>query len=427
MDQDARPRLNVFGYFSARRGLGIAARSYLRALLDAGADVHAVDVPVEGGAEATDTIDARVEIHAADRPAPHGVDLFVMNPYAYRRFVTKRPRPRSLASRRERPRVVLPFWELGDLPPSWIPILSNVDGVIAPTEFVRHTILRSVDRVPVRYGPLPLRWPSELSDPRMRARRDASSAGATAGGRRPVTFLTSFDYASEVVRKNPLGVIEAFRRAFPGRDDVRLVVKSIDSVPRPETAGYRADLKRRIDGDARVRVLDRSLSHERVQRLLLEADVYVSLHRAEGLGLGMLEAMALGKPVIATGWSGNLDYMTEDDACLVDHRLVPVRGVTHPAYVPDNLAPGARWAEPDLDHAAAWMRRLADDPLLRRRIGRRAARAARLRTDPTPFVREVTALVGRITESAPARLRGTARSRPPREHAPSGSGARRTG
>ena len=427
MKHEPRLRINMFGFFSARRGLGIAARSYLKALVAGGADVHAVDEPVEGGAEATDSIDPDLILHRANEPVPHDVDLFVMNPYAYRRFVTSRPR--AVGRRRERPRLVLPFWELGELPPSWIPILSSVDGVLAPTEFVRHTILRSVDRVPVRYGPLPLQWPGEQAGEwpsrRCLVRNAPVRQDRTTG--RPVTFLTSFDYASEVVRKNPLGVLEAFRRAFPGRDDVRLVLKSIDSVPRAETTGYRAEVRRHIDGDPRVRVIDRSMPHERVQRLIRDSDVYVSLHRAEGLGLGMLEAMALGKPVIATGWSGNLEYMTEEDACLVDHRLVPVRGVTHPAYVPDNLAPGARWAEPDLDHAASWMRRLADDPTLRTRIGRRAVRAARARMDATPFRRELRALVERITAVPTGSLRETSRSRPRRERAPSGSGGRRTG
>jgi len=133
-----------------------------------------------------------------------------------------------------------------------------------------------------------------------------------------------------------------------------------------------AALRERAAADPRVRLVDRVLEYRAMLSLIASADVFVSLHRAEGLGLCLLEAMALGRPVVATGWSGNLDYMDDRNSCLVDCDLVPVRGATHPAYASANLAPDARWAEPRLDHAATWLARLARDARLRRRIGARA-------------------------------------------------------
>jgi len=115
-----------------------------------------------------------------------------------------------------------------------------------------------------------------------------------------------------------------------------------------------------------------------VLALSASCDVYVSLHRSEGLGLNLLEAMSLGKPVITTAWSGTMDFTGEEDSCLVGYDLVPVVA-SHPAYRPDAIGPGQMWAEPRLDEAAHWMRRLADDAELRARIGGRALAAMEAR------------------------------------------------
>lgn len=105
-------------------------------------------------------------------------------------------------------------------------------------------------------------------------------------------------------------------------------------------------------------------------------DAYVSLHRAEGLGLGMMEAMVLGKPVIATAWSGNMAFMDYRCACPVRYVLEPVHGVV-PALRQEVVGPHARWATPVLQDATAWMRKLHRDPARRQRLGA----AARARID----------------------------------------------
>lgn len=179
--------------------------------------------------------------------------------------------------------------------------------------------------------------------------------------------------ASDINRKNPLGAIDCFHRAFGPDNDATLIVKVNNSSWMGCFAAHMAELRARAERDPRVILIDDVLSYRDVLSLYASADVFVSLHRAEGFGHPTAEAMTLGKPVISTAWSGNMDYMTERNACLVGYSLVPVRGSTQPAYSRGNIGAGARWAEPDLDEAADWMRRLAEDADLRERIGKQAA------------------------------------------------------
>lgn len=131
-----------------------------------------------------------------------------------------------------------------------------------------------------------------------------------------------------------------------------------------------------LQADPRTLVITERLSYRDVLSLYASADAFISLHRAEGLGLGLLESMALGKPVIATGWSGNKAFMSPSNACSVRHSLVPTKG-RHKAYLA-TMSGKPVWAEPDIDDAALWLRRLARDPVLCHSIGA-AARQAFLR------------------------------------------------
>jgi glycosyltransferase involved in cell wall biosynthesis len=133
-------------------------------------------------------------------------------------------------------------------------------------------------------------------------------------------------------------------------------------------------LREHARDDNRIVIIDRSLDYGSVLSLYASLDVFVSLHRSEGIGLGLMEAMALGTPVLATGWSGNMSFMDRSSACMVAYELVPVRSDT-PVYRRELLGPTARWAEPDLSSAAEWMRILANRPDIRRSFGRNAAAA----------------------------------------------------
>ena len=132
-------------------------------------------------------------------------------------------------------------------------------------------------------------------------------------------FLFVFDFFSVLERKNPLGLIEAFTRAFRPGEGPMLVIKTINGDSQRSTISKRCAPRRRAGRD--ILVIDEYYSAEEKNALLGLCDCYVSLHRSEGLGLTMAEAMGLGKPVIATGYSGNLDFMTPENSYLVDYMM----------------------------------------------------------------------------------------------------------
>ena len=179
------------------------------------------------------------------------------------------------------------------------------------------------------------------------------------------TFVFTFDGASRITRKNPMAVIRAFRRAFPSDDGVRLVIKTQNThqLSMADERSY-AEIRRVTRRDRRIVIIDESFSSNEVHGLISVSDCYVSLHRSEGFGFGMAEAMMLRVPVIATAYSGNVDFTSEATAYSVRHRLVPVPPQDF-VYRDD----GQEWADPDVDHAAERMLEVRSDP---------AGRAARV-------------------------------------------------
>jgi glycosyltransferase involved in cell wall biosynthesis len=202
-------------------------------------------------------------------------------------------------------------------------------------------------------------------------------------------FLFTFDFHSFVTRKNPQAIVHAFQQAFPrNRDDVCLVLKSSNGHLYAEQM---RELLTLVVGDSRIMLRDEVIEKVHVHALQRCCDAYVSLHRAEGFGLGLAECMSIGKPVIATGWSGNMEFMTESNSCLVEYDLVPVAG----GY-PDS--DGTCWAEPRIASAADAMRRLADDPERARALGMVARDDIRLRLSPGSAARHLLARVAEVTE-----------------------------
>jgi hypothetical protein len=181
-------------------------------------------------------------------------------------------------------------------------------------------------------------------------------------------FLFVFDYLSTAERKNPVGMIEAYTRAFGPDDGAVLVLKSINGEKRIEQFER---VRRAAENRPDIVVLDTYLTPELHNALLAQCDAYVSLHRSEGFGLDMAGAMGLGKPVVATRYSGNLEFMDDATAYLVDYELGPVGPGCEP-YPEDS-----RWAYPNLDHAAELLRRVVEHPEEARERGRRAS--ARIR------------------------------------------------
>ncbi|HET9073207.1 MAG TPA: glycosyltransferase family 4 protein [Solirubrobacteraceae bacterium] len=342
--------VNVIGYVSGSLGLGVAARATIAALLNAGADVSVVDVSL-GARSNADTSYHHLRVDNL-QALPHAVNLIHYNPDAaavlWERF------PAWFAGGVN---CIVPFWELVDLPPGWVAPLARYDVVLAPTAHIAAAVSRSVS-VPVRRFPMA----ADVGHVPAIAR---SEFGIPEG---KVAFATSWDTNSGLERKNGAGVVRAFAAALDFGADAVLVIKLNGDVTDPlflrELARLPAD---------RVVVISEYLPYRRVLGLYGACDAYISLHRAEGLGLGIQEAMQLGKPVIATGWSGNMDFMDEECAAVVDFRLTPVVD-GHPCYSPPQYPGGGHWAEPDLLVAARHIHRLAGDASARAQLGEAARR-----------------------------------------------------
>jgi glycosyltransferase involved in cell wall biosynthesis len=192
-------------------------------------------------------------------------------------------------------------------------------------------------------------------------------------------FLFTFSYASVFERKNPLALLEAFRQAFRNRERARLVINCMNQKIDYSNALL---LKKSCSG-LPVTLIKKSLSWSDYLSLLAASDCYVSLHRAEGFGLPLAESMYLGKPVIATRYSGNLDFMTDRDSLLVDYELVELTR---------NIGPfekGTVWAEPDIKHAAQLMRWVFSNRAEAKELGLRASAHVKSALDPTITAQEI--------------------------------------
>ncbi len=235
--------------------------------------------------------------------------------------------------------------------------LDLVDEVWTLSTFSQEAIARATDK-PVHVVPLPTREPAPGGP------LDRASLGLPDGP----YVLFAFDYLSVFERKNPLGVVEACRRAFPDGDGPTVVIKSVNGAL---CRSDRERLRSAVAGRTDALLLEQYLDQDQLGALMDGCTAYISLHRAEGYGLTMAEAMARGRPVIATGYSGNLDFMAESNSLLVPYELVPVSSGAGPYPV------STVWAEPDLDAAAAHLRWVVEHPDDAAALGVRAARSVR--------------------------------------------------
>jgi len=351
---------NLYGYLTSNIGLGVAGRNTAEMLLHNGTPVRLNDVSAGRGMQGKERSLVE-EIERSRGLAPYAMNLFHLNPDQMVYLLN------PLSSRvtvRDRMQICVPFWELSRLPPAWHRPLAAMDLILAPTRYIESTILSDCPDARVLHYPQAVHIPAGIA-------ADRTAFGLPEDA---VIFVTSFDMRSDIERKNPWAAVSAFRRAFPDRTDVRLIIK----VNNAEYSSAFPALVQRLNeaaSDSRVVVLDAPMGYTDVLSLYASSDVLVSLHRAEGLGLSLLEAMALGRPVIATGFSGNMDFTTDDNSCLVGYEMTPVVASTQYAYS-KAFAGDQEWAEPDVDEAAAHMRRLADDAGLRTSLGRRAAETA---------------------------------------------------
>jgi glycosyltransferase involved in cell wall biosynthesis len=288
------------------------------------------------------------------------------------------------------------YWEVEDCPPEMAASAELVDEIWVASRHAAEAIGRSVE-APVFCCPPPILAPSAPKLTR-------GDLGLPEG----FLFVFTFDFNSVLERKNPLAAIEAFSRAFDPGEGPTLLVKTINGDLHPD----RRDL---LVGAARSRpdvmVVDRYFSVQEQRALSNLCDAVVSLHRSEGFGLTIAEAMAFGKPAIATAYSGNLEFMDERNSYLVPYEL---------AEIPPGCEPypaGSRWAEPDVAVAAELMRRVVDVPDEAAAKGRQAAEDVRELHSPERRAALMTTRLEAIEERRPfgtAAARASATIAPPR-------------
>ena len=332
--------VNLVGYLGAELGLGVAARRLKQALDAAGVPNTTVSYDRTSSRQRTTS--------AGDASAPYHFNLLLITPDQLPLFVDD-VGPGFLAGHHN---IGLWYWECDVVAPQQEAAFDLVDEIWVATEYLTRAF--SGHGKPVRVVPSPLVFDRPAPDALDRSRLGLD-------GR--FTYLFSFDFLSEPERKNPAGVAEAYRRAFPEQGDTALLLKSINGHIFPEALEH---LRWEVADREDIVVRDEFLPARDRMALVAVADCYVSLHRSEGLGLTMAEAMAVGTPVIATGYSGNLDFMSEESALVVPAPEVVVGpGHYYPAH--------GHWAEPDLDAAAEMMRSVRSDPALRRQLTSAAA------------------------------------------------------
>lgn len=334
------PGVNLAGYFDATLGLGEAARQVAAALEAAGALVALVPLthPTAPAAEA---------LRRDSDDFPHAVTVVCTTPEGMP-AASDELRARSL----DRTRTIgLWWWEVQGLPGRWMRSFDGLDEIWVGSRFVAD-VLGAIAPVPVVRIPLPVAQPPVATVGR-------EALGLPDG----FVFGFVFDPASGFERKNPLALIDAFARAFPDDGDEYLLIKTFAGERDPAA---HAALREAGDRHPRVLVLDRHLPVGEKNALIGALDCYVSLHRSEGFGLTLAEAMLLSVPVVATDYGGSRDFVTPFNAWPVDWRPETIGSGNDP-YPAEGT-----WAAPDIDHAASVLRAIRASPEEARRRAERA-------------------------------------------------------
>ena len=340
--------LIVSGLLSEAKGISRAAQLTVTGLRTAGFDPIAHDLrPLlsVGGGRAIDAAFAR----------PGGIWLMHVNaPEAIRALA-------ALPTDAWKGRYRIGYWayELARIPADWARAAQAFDELWAPSKFVADAMKASGVTKPIRIMPHPVGF---------------EIAGAAPAPGEPFTVLAMGDFASSAERKNLAGAIAIYTRAFPDpAARQRLIIKTHSSASSPEAV---RTIARLAETRPDISVIDRAMPHADVMQLIGSAHVLLSPHRAEGYGLPLAEALLLGVPVLATGWSGNADFMADATELLIRHALIPVAD-PHGVY----RMKGAEWADPSIEDAVAKLRALQASAELRQRAVAKAQAALRAQLD----------------------------------------------
>jgi len=358
------PGVNLIGYINAESGVGEGARANIRSLKNAGVPFALNNLKGPSRQEDTtytDFMDSN----------PYRVNLVHVNPDAIPVFF----KSKGIDCLRGKYNIAFWYWELSKFPEVWSDRFRFFHEIWVASSFCRDTIACSAPVPVIKIPPSVV-----VEDIKDMKRGDFGLRDDE------FVFLFIFDLFSFLERKNPFALIRAFRDAFPAEKDVRLVLKCSNMDSRPE-------VKERLLKETKgmnVKFIDGYLDKDEVHALMKLSDCYVSLHRSEGFGLPLAEAMYLGKPVIATGYSSNTDFMNVNNSFLVKYSLVELEKDIGP-YKKGNV-----WADPDHGHAVELMRLVYNDRALGAKIGKQAAVDIRTNLSPEATGRKISERLSKL-------------------------------
>ena len=360
--------VNLYGFFKAENGLAQGVKLYAGALEKTGIPHTLLNTDFLGWLRQEDTTYA----DRLSKDNRYAINVIHINPDQWQEAVGEFPRSHFDGHYN----IGVFLWELETIPDYWKEMLDYVDEVWSPSEFVARAIRKETEK-PVTVIPYGIETPCEET----LTRKDF--------GIREDDFavLMMFDSNSFASRKNPGGAMAAFREAFGDAPDHATLVVKINNPTEEDLAFIRENA-----GDRVILITDR-MDKRRLNSLIRLCDVYISLHRSEGFGLVMAEAMSLGVPVIATNWSANVEFMPPETACMVDYRLIPVNN----AYQFDNGK--LVWADADTHQAAASLRRLREDAAFREAKARAGQRYIREHVTPDQSAERMRARVEEILKN----------------------------
>lgn len=338
--------VNLMGYLTAELGTGEGARANAKSLKAVGINVSLINIENHSVSRKCDFTFSEFSDHN-----PYPINLIHVNADMFPKLYFEKGH-----LLRNRYNIAFWNWELSDFPKEWLKSFKYCDEIWVPSSFAFSAIAKK--------SPLPvIKMPLAVEIDRIKDlnREDFGLK------EEEFVFLFIFDFFSFFERKNPLGVIKAFQRAFSLSQNVKLVIKCINSSFDPQAMAKMREAAKGLN----VLIMDKYLNRDETNSLLSLCDAYISLHRSEGFGLTLAEAMYLGKPVIATGYSGNMDFMNVNNSYLVRYNLVEIEKDVGP------YKKGSLWAEPDVEHAAELMKKVHSDIALSKKVGEIASQDIR--------------------------------------------------
>lgn len=325
--------VNLIGLLRAQMGLGQSSRLLADMLEHSKYPVSLYDFKLGSSLMSTEdhTLDGKITDELK-----YNINLIHINPDEMKLLYTRM----ESEAWQKRYNIAFWLWELEDIPKSWQTYFPLLDEIWTPSEFISRS-LRKVTDLPVTTIPYCVKAPTDSKYTRNYFKLPKDK----------FLFLAMYDSNSTRERKNPMGVIRAFKKAFsPEEKRVGLVLKVNNA--REEDMSLLKEMLKDYDN---IYYMTEIMSKIEVNSLIKAADVFVSLHRAEGFGLVMAEAMLNGTPVIATNWSSNTEFMNEKVACMVDYKFTRLENDCPP------YKKGAVWADPDIVQAASFMNKLYSD------------------------------------------------------------------